>query len=143
MPRMQWDESLSLGIPLIDDQHKTWIQRLNSLSEAIGARVGLSEAANTLDFLIEYTDFHFGTEEREMAASGYPGALEHRQKHQDLKNTLTGLLQDYEEDGATHRLVTAVDTFLQTWLIRHIREVDTRFARYLKETGSRLAAPPV
>jgi hemerythrin-like metal-binding protein len=142
MPKMQWDESLSLGIPLIDDQHKTWIQRLNDLSEAIEARVGLNEAANTLDFLVSYTNFHFATEEREMAASGYPGAFEHGQKHQELRQTLTGLLQDYDEDGATHRLVTAVDTFLRNWLLRHIREVDTRFARYLKETGNQLVAPP-
>jgi hemerythrin len=135
MARIEWDESLSIGIPLIDNQHKTWIEHIAALAKAIEGRVGLGQVVQTLDFLIDYTAFHFRTEEEQMASAGYPGLEEHRQRHQALTATVKTLLRDYEEDGATHALVDDVAGFLRNWLVKHIREVDTQFAAFVKEKG--------
>jgi hemerythrin len=132
---MQWDESLSLGVELIDNQHKEWIKRLNDVSAAIRPGHGASQIAPALDFLIGYTEFHFATEERCMAEHTYPELDIHKGKHEELRGTLKNLEQDFEEDGATPALATAVDTFLTNWLVRHIREVDLRFGAFLKERG--------
>ena len=135
MEAMRWDDSLSVGIELIDDQHKTWIQRLNSIAAAIERHEGPRKIAETLDFLIDYTEFHFATEEQHMAANNYPGLDEHRLQHEELKDTLKNLGQDFDEEGATHALAHAVNTFLGNWLIEHIRETDQQFGSFLRAKG--------
>ena len=70
-----------------------------------------------------------------MAASGYPGRDDHITAHTELRSTLANLVEDFEEDGATHSLAEAIDTFLGNWLINHIRSVDTLLGAYMKEEG--------
>jgi hemerythrin len=132
---MQWDEGLSIGIELIDNQHREWIKRLNDVSTAVESGRGVSRIAETLDFLFGYTRFHFGTEERCMIEHEYPAIDLHRAAHLELTNTLKNLEKDFEEDGATPSLATAVNTLLANWLVRHIREVDGQFGAFLRERG--------
>jgi hemerythrin len=132
---MQWDQTLSIGIDLIDSQHKEWIKRLNDVSAAVQAGLGAGRIAEALDFLAEYTQFHFGTEERCMTDHQYPELEAHKSKHQELSDTLKDLERDFDEEGATASLATAINTLLTNWLIRHIREVDLRFGTFLKERG--------
>jgi len=76
MGKIKWDDSLSVKINLIDTQHKMLIQRLSDLSEAIETSQGEKKIIQTLAFLIEYTEFHFSTEEKnmkKMARRALPG----------------------------------------------------------------------
>lgn len=138
MHAVQWNDSLSVGVKLIDQQHKQWIRYLNEVAEAVQAHIGPSQVGRTLEFLIEYTDFHFGTEEKHMAATLYPDLDAHRAKHEEMKLTLAGLVQDFEEEGATQILSEAINTLLGNWLIQHISDVDRRFGQYLREKGIEL-----
>jgi hemerythrin len=135
MGSIQWDDTLAIGIPLLDDQHKTWIQHLGALAAAIEGKFEVPQVVKTLDFLIDYTNFHFSSEEAQMSAAGYPWLEEHQRKHQDLRETLRTLVLDFEEDGPTPRLVDTVNDLLRNWLMRHIREVDGVFAAYVREKG--------
>jgi hemerythrin len=133
MGLMQWDDSLSVGVELIDEQHKTWIQRFNDVSAAIEAMHGPQRIAEALGFLRDYTLFHFATEERSMAEHAYPEAEVHKTKHEELKHTLGDLESEYQEEGATHILADSIDTFMTNWLVTHIREVDMKFGAFLKD----------
>ncbi len=135
MSRMKWDDTLSIGIGLIDQQHKTWIEKLNDVSDALTSSLGSGHIVQTLGFLCDYTAHHFSSEEKHMVAQSYPELEEHRAKHAELKTTLDNLLDDFNEEGATPRLAEAIDTFLANWLIRHIQDVDQRFGAFLKEKG--------
>jgi hemerythrin len=133
MKKIEWDDSLSVGVGAIDDQHKTWIDHYNSVVEAIEARRGPAPVTRTLSFLIEYTDVHFATEEGFMTEAGYPGLDAHRAKHAKLRGTVADLVRDFEEEGETHSLEGAVDTFLGNWLVTHIRDTDQLFGAFVKE----------
>lgn len=137
---MQWDESLSVGIGLIDKQHREWIERLNDVSAAMHSSQGTRRLVETLDFLRDYTRFHFETEERCMAEHKYPELEDHRRKHQELAQTLTRLEEDLEEEGITPALTEAVNTLLGNWLVQHIREVDQRFGTFLRDRGIEISA---
>jgi hemerythrin len=132
---MQWDESLSIGIGLIDAQHREWIQRLNDVSTAMHSTKETKRFVETMEFLRDYTRFHFETEERCMADHKYPELDDHRAKHQELTQTLTRLEDDFDEEGITPALTEGVNTLLSNWLIQHIREVDQRFSTFLKDRG--------
>ena len=122
MEKIEWDDSLSIGVKLIDDQHRRLIQHLNDMSAAIESRHGPQEIAIiTLSFLIDYTDFHFGAEERHMRETSFPGLERQLEAHREFRKTLTDLESDFTDEGATILLADAIDTFLVNWLRNHIR----------------------
>jgi hemerythrin len=133
--KIEWDNSLSVGIDLIDEQHKMLIQRLDDLSRAIEMTQGPVEIAKTLDFMIDYTDFHFSTEEKHMAEHNYPGLDEQKAQHDQFKGLLKHLVEDFEEEGATRALATSINIFLANWLVNHIKGTDVRFGKFLSEKG--------
>ncbi len=131
MEKIQWDDSLSIGVDLIDGQHKMLIRRLNEVSEAIEMNQGEGAIAKTLDFLIDYTKFHFSSEEKQMAEQNYPGLDLQKQQHEEFKNSLRQFEEDFKEDGATPSLASHIRDFLFNWLIRHIKDVDHKFGEFL------------
>jgi hemerythrin-like metal-binding protein len=135
MAKVEWDDSLSVNVDLIDEQHKMLIQRLSDLHEAVGAHKGPNEIVRTLNFLSEYTEFHFGTEETHMKANDYPEMAEHMKLHDEFRGTITSLGEDFEEEGATASLADSIEILLVNWLLKHIRGTDVRFGQFLREKG--------
>ena len=135
MEKLEWRDSLSIGVDLIDDQHKNWLNRFNNLAQAIEARERQGQLVKTLDFLVDYTKLHFDTEEKHMTANNYPGYDEHKAKHDKLKTTLDNLVDDFQDEGATQMLADYLSTFLGNWLVTHIKEVDIQFGKFLSEKG--------
>lgn len=138
MAKIEWDNSLSIGVKLIDEQHKMLIQRLSDLSRAIEMRRGEVETAKTLEFMADYTDFHFSAEEKYMTEQNYPGLEHQKQEHAEFKSHLKRLVEDFEEEGPTKALGTSINVFLLNWLIKHIKGVDLKFGEFLKEKGFEL-----
>ena len=137
MEIIEWDDSLSVGIDQIDEQHRILIQRLADLSKAVETHQGVPEIMKTLEFMMDYTDYHFSTEERHMAELNYPGQEHHKAQHGEFISSLDRLVEDFEEEGATRAVSVSINTFLVNWLIKHIKEVDVEFGRFLREGGFR------
>lgn len=135
MKEITWTNDLFVGIELIDEQHKMLIKHLNDLSQSLESQQGPAKIATTLNFLIDYTNFHFTAEERHMAANGYPEFENHKKMHEAFKVSLGNLEEDLVEEGATQSLADSIDTLLVKWLFEHIREVDVEFGIFLKKKG--------
>ena len=135
MEEVKWTDDLSVGVELIDQQHKMLIQHLNNLIRSLNPNQGLTKIADTLSFLIDYTQFHFSTEEKHMAANNYPELKDHKMKHDEFRATLSHLEEEFKEEGATHVLADSIHTLLVNWLIKHIRVVDIEFGAFLKNNG--------
>ena len=133
MKKIEWDDSLSVGIDLIDGQHKMLIQRLSEVSEAIEMNQGEGTIAKTLDFLIDYAEFHFSTEEKQMAEKNYPGLDLQKQQHEEFRKSLKQFVEDFKEEGATHAMAYHIKDFLFNWLVRHIKDVDHKFGEFLNK----------
>jgi hemerythrin-like metal-binding protein len=135
MEKIEWDQNLSIGIRLIDEQHKALIKRLNDVSVAIEANIGERENSKTLEFLADYADYHFSAEEKQMAEQRYPGLEAQKMKHREFLDTLSNLDQDFEEEGSTRALSDAINNFLFNWLTNHIQGLDKQFGNFLSEKG--------
>ena len=68
MSKIEWDNSLSVGVDLIDEQHKMLIEKLKDLSDDLKRGHEQDRILKTLGFMMDYTDFHFTAEEKVMAA---------------------------------------------------------------------------
>ena len=128
MPVMQWSQSLSVGIPEMDNQHKKLIDLINQLYEAMGRGKGTEALAGVLDQLETYTKYHFAAEEKFMLQMGYPVLDKHKLVHKDLAAQVVDLKQKL----LTGKMVAAVSvgTFLKDWLQNHIQNVDMKYGQY-------------
>jgi hemerythrin len=133
MTKIEWDDSLSVGVDKIDGQHKMLIQKLKDLSDAFNSGLEQNKIIKTMDFMIEYTDFHFSAEEKLMAEHGYPGLEQQREQHKEFRTTLNNILEDFREEGPSKDLATSINVFLLNWLINHIKGSDTKIGQCLAE----------
>lgn len=139
MKEIIWTDDLSVGIELIDEQHKMLIKHINDLKKSLELQQGPTKIAATLGFLIDYTDFHFSTEEKHMTANGYQAIEGHQKKHEEFKTTLSNMEEEFNEEGATQQLADSIDSLLVDWLFKHIRGTDVAFGTFLKDKGITIA----
>lgn len=135
MSKIEWDDSLSIGVESIDEQHKMLIQKLSDIAEAFEMGREHNYILKTLDFMIEYTDFHFTTEEEQMAEHNYPGLDFQKEQHQQFKDTLNDILEELNEEGPTKAIATSINVFLHNWLIDHIKGVDLELGEFLSKSS--------
>ena len=70
MPLIAWDQGFSVGVGSIDEQHKKLIGLLNDLHDAMRFGKGRDVLGKVLAELIDYTAYHFRTEEGLFAKYG-------------------------------------------------------------------------
>ena len=129
---MTWNDSLKIGVPLIDSEHKELCDRIDRLLAACSQGKGRDEIAETVDFLQEYTMKHFGDEEQLQRASGYPKCKEHKAMHEYFVSKIAGLKKDLNENGANVATISKTNYFLMDWLLNHIQKVDRELTQYIK-----------
>ena len=68
---IQWSEKMSVGNSRIDQQHKTLVEMVNNIYQAISKGKGDNVMEETLTQLITYTRTHFDYEEQFMQQINY------------------------------------------------------------------------
>ncbi|MCI5700006.1 MAG: hemerythrin family protein [Lachnospiraceae bacterium] len=128
----EFDNSLVTGNDMIDEQHKELIAKINKLIDCCEQSSGKLEAIKMLDYLSEYTDFHFSAEEKLQEEVSYPGIEEHKKKHDEFKKSVEELHEMLiEEEGPTESFVNAVNKNVIDWLYDHIKGFDCSVASYI------------
>lgn len=128
-----FDKNLETGNELIDSQHKELIDRVNKLSASLETSREKNVAINTLDFLMDYTEFHFSAEEKLQEEIGYPGLEAHKALHAGFIKAVGELHEMLEEeDGPSDAFVAAVNKNIVEWLLNHIQIEDKKVAECAK-----------
>ena len=131
--RIVFDEELYTGNELIDNEHKELIDRVNKLVESCENGKEKVTAVKTLDFLMDYTEFHFSDEEKLQQEVGYDKLEQHKGQHEDFKKSVDELRQMLEEEeGPTDAFVQAVNKNISQWLVNHIQGWDKALAEYIR-----------
>jgi hemerythrin len=134
MPLLEWNEKLSVGVSVIDDEHRKLLGMLNELYDAMQTKQSEKVLGKILDALLAYTAYHFKHEEALLAKTGYAAAAEHEKEHTDLTKQVLDVQKKYRE-GATATLSTEVLNFLRKWLLTHILGSDKKFGPHLNANG--------
>lgn len=137
-----FDDSLITGNEMIDTQHKELIGRINKLLILCENEKPMKrEAVEMLDYLSDYTEFHFGQEEKLQEEIQYPGIAEHKKKHEELRQVVQELREMLEEqEGPTNEFVEKVNENVTKWLYNHIKGFDRSVAeyRFMRENEGRI-----
>lgn len=128
---VEFDDNLITGNEMIDTQHRELISRISQLLSSCENGDGTQKAIEMLDYLMDYTVFHFGEEEKLQEEIEYPGIKEHKEKHEEFKQTIRSLKNTLTEGGEpTAEFVAKVQENVADWLIRHIQGFDRSVAEY-------------
>ncbi|QEM69361.1 bacteriohemerythrin [Geobacter sp. FeAm09] len=131
-----WRESLAIGVPEIDNQHKELLSRFDSLLKACETGKGMDELRRLLGFLDEYVISHFSDEEAIQRSSRYPAYAAHKQEHDGFIVRVKALKDEIKSEGVAVHHVTETNNMLLKWLINHISKVDAELGKYLRATGA-------
>ena len=130
---IEFDDTLITGNETIDTQHKELISRIKQFVDTCEKEENSKiKAIKMLDYLTEYTNFHFSEEEKLQEEIGYPGLKEHKEKHEVFKKNLKELDAFLEEsEGPTDAFVQQVKSNVVDWLFTHIKAFDRSVAEYI------------
>jgi len=133
MPVMVWDDSLSVGVAAIDQQHRRLVELLNQVHRSKTEGHGNEVVRSVLGALATYTVEHFAFEESLFAKHGYRELPAHRDAHQKLVARVASFIEALAAGRAT--LDSELFMFLRGWLNGHIRGSDRAAGRFLKSQG--------
>jgi hemerythrin len=132
-----WSASYSIGVKLIDDQHKGLLDIVNDLfNHATGKeaeeRIYFKEV---IDQAVQYIKMHFQTEEKLMISTKFPGYEEHKKSHDEFTLMVVKSVKDF---GSGKRLVLEKFAyFLKNWVLTHIAVEDKQYADYFRKIATR------
>lgn len=129
MKDLIWDNTLSVEVREIDEDHRKLIDLFNALNRAVIQGQSKSYIEAVLEELISFTVWHFRHEERLMLEHDFTAAAAHKTEHQQLIDSAR-LLQ---EKFLQHDTPLSMDDieFLEQWLTGHILGADMELGSYL------------
>jgi len=140
MPYVKWTESMSVGVPILDSDHRALFRIVNQLHDYAESGAQDDVLGAIFDNLIAYIEFHFAREEKVMQACGFPALAPHLEEHADFTRTIHELRERYtgaHDPALTEELLE----FLKDWLNVHILIQDMAYKPYvLAEDDTREAA---
>jgi len=119
---MAWNNQLSVNIKEIDGQHIKLVELLNSFHDAMKQGKGKKVMGKTFSDLLDYTVYHFGTEESYMKKYQYPAFATHKKEHETLTKQATELSERFSRGEPV--IGKESMTFLKNWLQDHILGTD-------------------
>ncbi len=132
---VEWVDKYSVGIPDIDEQHKSLVNTINYL---FGECKKGEEAANnafrkTMKSLVDYVKFHFKTEEELMIKYNFPeeGYKAHKIEHEKFIIKVLEVVSDFE--NGKKFVPNQTTRFLRDWLLQHIAIVDKNYSEFLQK----------
>ena len=133
MAFINWDDNLSVGVNLFDNDHKELIAIANRLHDSItvGAQQGV--LAPILNELVKYTIYHFGHEEGMMLQYSYPDYDKHKSEHDSLIEKVQDF-DDQVQSGKTSISLSLI-SFLKDWLVNHIMVTDMEYKAFFEKKG--------
>jgi len=143
MAFFEWDKSYTVNVAEIDQQHKQIIELVNHVYDAMqqsknrdtieSAIDELDTQASVIDEMVDYTRYHFSTEEDYMLQYGYPGYDRQKEEHEQFVERVKAFRQDFDEGKAI--LSMDLVLFLRKWLKEHILGLDKKYGPFFNEKG--------
>lgn len=126
---MKWDGSFSIGITVIDEQHRKIFERLLAIENSVNNRDPWHIMRFLLSQLAESMKFHLAAEEALLEVTHYPGLQEHRDSHAKIIELMDELEAKLQHNSSGENLVG----FFENWFVRHVLSSDREYAAYMKK----------
>lgn len=130
---LHWDESLSVGNGLIDNEHREIIRLLNLLYADWRAGAHHLGLARMLALLDRTLDMHFANEEDVMARHRCPTLAEHQAAHRALLSELAIIHQTFRQGSGGDDIEARLTCFVRKVVVDHVLTWDIDAKDYMRE----------
>lgn len=129
MPFYEWSGSMSVGVPLLDSDHRALIGLINRLHDSLHGENGGRDPTEVFDSLIAYLEIHLAREERVMEACRFPGLREQRDDHAGFIHHVYEARDRYEAE-ADPAILGELLMYLKVWFRNHVLSKDVALRRF-------------
>jgi hemerythrin len=127
-----WDKKFELGNEQVDRQHKSLCDMANNLIRQCEQHKTAETVQETISFLVDYTVYHFNSEEALQIEIGFPGYEDHKKLHDDFKDTVGDLVQKYKKNGSSDELSADIRETVIKWLTDHMQNEDAKIGDHMR-----------
>ncbi|MGJ7492596.1 bacteriohemerythrin [Variovorax sp. ZT4R33] len=128
MAVLQWSESLSLELPVMDETHQEFVALLARVETADDATLVAAWRA-----LVDHTAEHFGREDDWMRRTGFTSTNCHTVQHRVVLEVMCeGLVQGLKGQNEAIRQMARE---LAVWFVQHAQTMDAALALHLRSVG--------
>ncbi len=135
--KFQWIPEYETGIEIIDEQHRDLFRRFDKFVLAVYRGTAIKQLDEIMEFLEEYIDVHFETEEALMVRFSYTHYRHHRDEHFRFKTEFEKLKKSLGKRGGDSYLAIAVERLLTSWWKNHILNTDMKYVPEMAEQYNR------
>jgi hemerythrin-like metal-binding protein len=128
-----WDQSFSVGVRKMDEQHREIIKMINYLIENSDRSADFEPVAEVLSRMTRYANYHFKAEERLMVEYGYSDEGAQEKEHTEFKKRTASFC--FESMGRETTIATEVLAYLRDWWMSHILESDMKYKAFFAGKG--------
>lgn len=134
-PLIVWDLGVySIGIKEIDRQHGILVELINRLAYGLKHKISRDTMEDIVNYLADYTVFHFGYEEKLLAEHNWPELASHKAIHEAFVNKVKGYQRQLKTDDVMD-IAADIMEFLKDWLLDHILKTDKQYGVALSAKG--------
>jgi len=132
-----WSNSYSMGVKLIDDQHKGLVKFVNDLFDHANGKEKEEKLyfSTVIQQAVQYIKDHFQAEERLMIGTKFPGYAEHKKVHDEFTLMVVKSVKEFE--SGKRLVLEKFAYFLKDWVLTHIAVMDVKYAEYFKKIAVR------
>ncbi len=135
MALLVWNESYSVKIKKIDDQHKKLIDMINEFYESIKSKTNNESIFELLMKMKDYSIFHFNTEEEYYKEFNFPDSESHIKEHDVFIDKVNDVERRFNEGVLVFSF--ELTNFLKDWFKEHILETDMQYVDFYLEKGAK------
>jgi hemerythrin len=142
---LRWGEDFSVGIPVLDQQHRAIFDLLAQAHELWRSGAGVAQLRPLLSRLGELLGSHFAEEERVLEDGRFPRLAEHAAEHRSALDEQSAIARRFDAgpDGGGLMPGWVVFEFLLRVAVIHVLSSDAEYARYFVESPKGAAGNPV
>ncbi len=133
MAFLNWSSSYSVGVAVLDAEHRHFFDLLNQLYDSIMDGSASDAKAHTIiDQVFDFAVEHCSREEQMLEAAHFPHIAEIRQHHEYLRRTIQELRTRLIERGG---ISMELANFLMEWVLEHVLKEDKKCGVFLNAAG--------
>ena len=124
-----WDEGISVGNELLDEQHRQAYEMLRAATRVLSdSAPSISHFHGYLEYFLSFLELHFASEEAILAKNACPSLAAHKMEHDSMLEALRELR--LAAMGGTIDNARLLE-FMSDLVCRHVPEVDVPLKEYM------------
>jgi hemerythrin-like metal-binding protein len=128
---INWSNSLSVGVPEIDEEHQQFVARVNELNRAIVEGKDKSTVERLLDLMLMEATHHFWHEQQLLAQWKYPQRAAHAAKHAQLTAQFDRVMKEFEQADVSFTWALK-GLHIKQLLVDHLLHEDMKYRDFLR-----------